>query len=371
MVYRISVKLSFLPPLSGAIFLKEGETPQDILLLLSGQVEKIRTRDNIFVGLSAGSLIGDGAMLDNRPSYHTYRASSFVRALRLPVRLYAEVIRRNGLMDRLRRVADMRTFLNTTSLFSEGLPIEVLAHIIDNATERHYEPGEVIDDTDVQVINIIRSGSVERSAGGKVLDILKTRDFFGEEGALLNVPGLFRLCALEETITVQIRGDLLANVPILRWKILESYQQWAACVVHGVNQSEGFIWNDTCDIHVAEFDRHHQHLFEIANTIAQNLQNGSEGESLTNAFNSLVDYTRYHFTAEEKLMALYDYPGIDVHTRKHGDLIVQVVEYMDQVLRGAVPDKASFMSFMERWLVRHLLDEDRKYGAFLNEKGVY
>ncbi|MEI6306779.1 MAG: bacteriohemerythrin, partial [Deltaproteobacteria bacterium] len=308
--------------------------------------------------------------LENRPSHHTYRASSFVWILRLPVHLYAEVIRRNGLLDRLRRVADMRSFLNTTSLFSEGLPVTVLGRIIDGATERRFEPGEFIDGKDVQVINIISSGLVERSVGSKVLDVMKERDFFGEEGAVLNVPGLFRLRALEETITVQVEGDLLKNVPILRWKILENYQQQAAKVVYGDNQAEGFIWSDTCHIHVAEFDGHHQRLFEIANTISEHLLKVSEHKSLANAFDALVEYTRYHFAAEEKLMGLYSYPEIDAHTRKHGELMNQVIEYKDKVLGGDPPDKAGFMNFMERWLVRHLLEEDRKYGAFLNEKGV-
>jgi CRP-like cAMP-binding protein len=79
---------------------------QEVLLVVSGRVEKIRTRDNIFGSLSSGSLIGVGAMLDNRPSRYTYRASSFVRLMRMPASLYAEVIRRNGLLDRMRRTAD-------------------------------------------------------------------------------------------------------------------------------------------------------------------------------------------------------------------------------------------------------------------------
>jgi hemerythrin len=355
----------------GAIFLKEGETPHEMFLLLSGKVDKIRTSNNIFGSLYAGALIGDTAILDDRPSHHTYRASSFLWVLRMPVHLYTAVISRNGLLEHLRRVADMRSFLNTTSLFSEGLPVAVLGRIIDGATERRFEIGEDISGKDVQVINIIRSGLVERAVDSKVVDVLKQRDFFGEEGAVLNVPGLFHLRALEETKTVQIQSDLLKNIPILRWKILESYQQRAAQVVYGDDQTEGFVWSDTCYIHVAEFDSHHQRLFEIANTIAQNLQRASGHESLAKSLDKLVEYTSYHFSAEEKLMELYSYPESDGHTKKHVELMSQVVEYKERVLGGDLPDKSDFMNFMERWLVRHLLEEDRKYGVFLNDKGVY
>ena len=47
----------------GAIILKEGETPKELLLLLSGQVEKMRTRDKLHASLSAGSLIGRASTL--------------------------------------------------------------------------------------------------------------------------------------------------------------------------------------------------------------------------------------------------------------------------------------------------------------------
>jgi hypothetical protein len=41
------------------------------------------------------------------------------------------------------------------------------------------------------------------------------------------------------------------------------------------------------------------------------------------------------------------------------------------MLGGELPDKADFARFFESWLVRHILDEDRRYGAFLNARGVY
>jgi hemerythrin len=148
--------------------------------------------------------------------------------LRLPIGLYNEVIRRNALSDYLRRVADLRTYLNTISLFNEGLSVTVLGRIIDGATERNFQPNEFFNSKDILVINIIRSGLVERTVDGKTMDILKPDDFFGEEGAILKIPSLYRLRALKETSVLQIPGELLGDVPIIRWKILEDYQRRTA-----------------------------------------------------------------------------------------------------------------------------------------------
>ena len=356
----------------GAIFIKQGETPQEVLVLLSGQVERIRTRDDLFGTLSVGSLIGDEAIFDRRPVQHTYRATSFVRVLRLPVGLYAAVVRRNNLQVRLLRMAAMRTFLNTTGLFSEGLPVAVLGRIVDGSTERQFESGQLIRGDDIRVVNIIRTGLVERVLGSKVVDVLKPRDFFGEEGAVLNIHDLFLLRALEETATLQIPGDLFKDVPILLWKILESQQQRSARVIHGAGVTrEFFVWNDAFSIHVTQFDVHHKRLIEIANTIGEQLGGGCDRQSLSNALEALVDYTRYHFAAEEKLMGIYSYPDRELHTKTHGELITQVEAYMDNVNGGEMPDKDGFKRFMESWLISHILEEDRQYGAFLNAKGVF
>jgi len=355
----------------GAIFLKEGERSREMLLLLSGRVEVISARDNLFGSLSAGALIGGDAMLDNRPAQHTYRASSFLRVLRLPVGLYAEVIRRNGLLDSVRHVANMRIFLNTTNLFSEGLPVAVFGRIIDGAKERHFQPGELIGGEDIQIINIIRSGLVERAVGNKVLDILKPRDFFGEEGAIFNIPSLCNLHALDETEVIQISGELLGDVPILRWKFLEKYQQRAARLARLGGHKELYFWDDSFSIHVARMDDHHKRLFEIADAITEHLHNSSERESLSSAFDALVDYTRYHFEAEERLMVLCSYPHADEHSKRHEELIQQVVEYKEQALGGDLPGKVSFLKFMDRWMIRHILTDDRQYGEFLNDHGVY
>jgi hemerythrin len=219
----------------GTLFLREGEASLEMLLLLSGWVEKIRARDYIFDTLTSGSLIGEDTLLDNRPSRYTYRASSFVWVLRLPAGLYNEIIKRNGLSDYVRRVADLRTYLNTIDLFNEGLSVTVLGRIIEGATERHFQTNEFIDGKDILAINIIRSGFVERTVGSKILDVLKPHNYFGEEGAILNLPSQYRYRALTETSVLQIPGELLGDVPIIRWKILEDYQHRKAQIRLGTD----------------------------------------------------------------------------------------------------------------------------------------
>jgi len=353
----------------GTIFIREGEAPQEVLLLLTGGVEKICTKTGYYGSLSAGSMIGESVILKDHAFQHTYRASSFVRAMRFPRSLYEQIIKRNGLWDRLRRVADLRAFLNTTRLFSQSPHVAVLGRIIEGARERRFNAGEVVGDADVRFVNLIRRGQVERLVGERVLDLLQEGDFFGEEETVLNVPSLFRLRAVEDTVTVQIAGELLEDAPILRWKVMERYKQWAGRVMH--DDDRFFLWNDDCAMHVAQFDSHHRRLFGIANTIAMLAGEECSSATLLAALSALVEYTRYHFTAEEELMELYRYPDMELHAREHLELTNEVLAYVENAFRDGVPHQSELIVFMESWLMPHVKGEDHKYGAFLNENGVY
>ena len=378
----------------GAIILKEGETPEDVVLLVSGRVEKIRTRDNIFGSMSAGSFIGVGSVLDNRPSHNTYRACSFLRVIRLPGGVYAEVIRRNGLLDLMRRTAKLRAFLDSTPLFSEGLPATALRRIVETVKERQFKPGESITGEDLQSINILRSGLIERVVGTnvldvltevrrverrtshervvgtKVLDVLTKHASFGEEGAIFKVPYLSHLRVREETSVFQIPGEILRHVPLLHWKLFESYQHRVARVIYSDDPAVVFVWRDTFSSQIAEIDMRNQRLIQFANTILTSLSGLADRAALTDSFNEMVSFAHDHFVAEEKLLALHKYPEARTRVKKHQELMGQLTEYQQQLLRGVTPDSASFQHFFESWLVRHILKNDRKVDEFLSSKGV-
>jgi hemerythrin len=351
----------------GTIILREGATPGEVLLLVSGLVEKLRTRDNLYASLPVGSLIGGSAILDNRASLHTYRASSFVQVLPLPPGLFAAVVERNGLLERVRRAADLNAFLDTTTLFGDGLEIAVLGRIVEAASERRLRPGEVLLEQDLSAFSIIRSGRVERRVGRNAVEVLQARDFFGEESAVFNAPCLYRIHVIEETSVVQIPGRVLQDIPILRWKLFEYDQQRAS----GRDRTAEIVWSDAYAVGVAQMDLHHRRLMEIANIVAQNLYPDADRHALASAFDALIGYSRTHFAAEEKLMALYAYPGAAAHCRTHANLLGELTPYSAQAQAGGALDKAAFVKFFESWLVRHICDEDRDYGGFLNARGVY
>ena len=355
----------------GVIVLREGEVPENVFIILNGAMEKIRTKDDFLSVQSAGAVIGELPALKEEAAAYTYRAATFVQALKIPVTLYREIVKRNGLLEKIVETSGVRFFLESTGLFGESVPAAMLTNIVSQAEVRKFKAGDTIGCQDLQVLNLVRSGTVERSVGSEVIDVLGPRDFFGEEGAVFRIPCLYHLKVLEDTEVYQIPGDLADEVPIVRWKLLESYLKRATRIIHAGNENEVFVWREAFGIEVLKMDTHHKRLFEIANGITEILRSKGDPISLGKAMDALVEYTHYHFEAEEALMEQYGYPDTEAHKKAHARLVKQVTDYRRAIADGDVPDVSAFRLFFDDWLVKHILSEDRKYGAFLNSRGVF
>lgn len=355
----------------GTIMLKEGRTTGDILLLLSGVVEQIRAQDDMLHNLSAGALVGELAGLHQLESEATFRAASFVRALRLPVKLYMEVVERNGLWPRFEQSWDRRAFLENTRLFGEGVPLTSLKRILETMEELNYAKGSTISCRDLSFLHLVKSGRMRRSVGEDLLDELGPRDFFGEEGAVFNSPCLYRVEILEPTTVYRIPGELAGEIPIVRWKLFETYLKRTLRIVHTCEAKEAFAWREEFSVGIATMDTHHKKLVEIANGIMEIIRSDGDAESMARAMETLVDYTRYHFSEEEAVLAEYGYVEIDEHKARHAVLVEQVLDFQEKVNRMNSYDGVDFRGFFTNWLINHILSEDKRYGAYLNGKCIF
>ena len=354
----------------GEIIIREGTTPKHVLVIVSGAIEKIRAKDNLLSILAAGTVIGDTVGIDGASPF-TYRAASFVQALKVSVKLFREIMLGQELLEKIRHTEGIRLFLESTDLLGEGIPASVMSSIINQTTTRTYKAGEKLNHPDLELINIIETGRIERRIGQELLDTLGPKAHFGEEWAVFETPCLYRLEVIQETHVYLVPGKLLAGIPMIRWKLLESYRSRVSNINQVINLAGFYPWRDEFSINVSQMDIHHQRLFEIANSIGEILRSGGDAESLAMTLGALGKYARYHFSAEEELMARYAYPETDQHISLHRELERQVADYRSSMLERHIPSEAELMQLIESLLVRHILEEDKKYAVFLNAHSIF
>ena len=165
----------------GSIILDTKNDKSNLFLILSGNVEAVNTRSGSVNSLLAGGMVGSMPEIFIQSATITYRATSFVQALPLPVSLILEFIDKNKISEQFDELEERRDFLQKTDLFGTSLSYPVQNRIALALIPAHYPAGEIISAKHLTVLNLVKEGRLERYMGDDVYGILGSYDFFGEE----------------------------------------------------------------------------------------------------------------------------------------------------------------------------------------------
>lgn len=128
-------------------------------------------------------------------------------------------------------------------------------------------------------------------------------------------------------------------------------------------------WDAAMSVGVEKFDEHHRKLLSMVNRLHDAMSSGEGSDVVGAVLTELVNYTRYHFAEEEKLMTLHQYPDMEKHRAEHAALTSKTMELMEQQKSGKLAVTIPVMFFLRDWLTKHIKGTDRAYGPFLNRKG--
>lgn len=130
-------------------------------------------------------------------------------------------------------------------------------------------------------------------------------------------------------------------------------------------------WEETYSVNIREIDDQHKKLFNLINILYDAMREGRDNDVLGRVLSELIDYTVYHFDAEERLFQKHGYPEYKHHKKEHDNLARQAVELRDKFnLDGYGMISLEVLIFLKDWLKNHVMVTDRKYASFLNGKGV-
>lgn len=122
-----------------------------------------------------------------------------------------------------------------------------------------------------------------------------------------------------------------------------------------------FRWETKYSVGNIEMDNHHQRLFQIINSLHEAMLEGNSKRILEEIFTQLIDYTQFHFSAEEEYMKAMSYPQLLEHQVQHTAFINRVIEYRDDFVAGNSNLSLQVMNFLRDWLINHILGSDKKY----------
>jgi hemerythrin-like metal-binding protein len=132
-----------------------------------------------------------------------------------------------------------------------------------------------------------------------------------------------------------------------------------------------FNWKPEYSVNNKIIDEQHIKLIDTINIFHDAMKSGKGNDVLENVFNNLSEYVNIHFSTEEKLMKDYDFPYYKEHGLEHEKCRKKIAEFKNQYEKGEIALSVELAIFLFDWVHEHLLNMDKKYSRFLNDKGVY
>lgn len=122
-----------------------------------------------------------------------------------------------------------------------------------------------------------------------------------------------------------------------------------------------FSWKEEYSVHVPELDEHHKILMDIINRIYDNCLQTDIVDCIGPKIQELVDYSEYHFKAEEDYMQRVEYFESEDHVEQHSTFIFKIRELQQAYADNEMELTKSLIVFLGKWLLHHVFEEDRKY----------
>ncbi len=132
-----------------------------------------------------------------------------------------------------------------------------------------------------------------------------------------------------------------------------------------------FPWKDTYSVNIGIVDSQHKILVGLINELHQAMMTGTAKEQLGKILTNLIKYTQGHFQAEEGLMQSKQYPDLVNHKAEHQQFKQTIVDFQTKFQKNEIGLTSEVMDFLKDWLIKHIMGVDKKYGPYLNSKGVH
>ena len=127
-------------------------------------------------------------------------------------------------------------------------------------------------------------------------------------------------------------------------------------------------WNASMKLGIPVIDEQHTNLIRIVDNLQLTCDRGSEfaNQRFIGAASEAIDYIKYHFATEEKLMRLLEYPKYNDHRNEHKDCLWDLSYTSSRFKDDQNPDFRQFILFLNEWIVTHVCDSDRHFATYFH-----
>lgn len=137
-------------------------------------------------------------------------------------------------------------------------------------------------------------------------------------------------------------------------------------------------WVPALSVGIPSIDAQHRVLLAYINQLATTIDLPKDDSplgkmlkaSLSQALKGMADYTKIHFSYEERLFKLHGYDHSGEHEHAHCNFETQLKHFVKRFEAGDDRLAREVLDFLVDWLKHHILVDDKAYTPFFSSKGV-
>ena len=127
-------------------------------------------------------------------------------------------------------------------------------------------------------------------------------------------------------------------------------------------------WDKKYATGIELIDTQHRKLVSLTNELYQACLSGNDETTFREAMKCMVEYVRFHFSAEQKLLESIGFPGYENHKMQHDSLVKNILETVKDYREGKPFVPNSFVRTLKDWVFGHIAINDKIYAAFVADQ---
>jgi hemerythrin-like metal-binding protein len=130
-------------------------------------------------------------------------------------------------------------------------------------------------------------------------------------------------------------------------------------------------WDKLIDVKVKELNEHHKKIIKLFIKLQDAIVYNEFDKIIVQTFKELEEYIVFHFSTEEKYLALYNYHELAEHIKEHHDFKNKISELKKIYETNELKTSLDLLKHLQQWIFQHIAGTDKKYSTFLNKNGIY
>jgi hemerythrin len=137
------------------------------------------------------------------------------------------------------------------------------------------------------------------------------------------------------------------------------------------DDSDYVVWDEQLATGIPVLDNQHKELMNLTNHLFHACRTGmKEADNVfSEAMHKMVEYVRFHFSAEQELLERIKYPEYVEHKNEHDRLVKEILTAVKEFNEGQKFVPYHFVKILKEWVFGHIAIADKGYALFVaNQK---